>query len=804
MLGNVFLTFYRVTTRHPLYAALDLLGLSFGVAVFVSLSLYVRFETGFESWLPHADEVYLARTRYTMPGKPVRAMDASTAILLETLRSDYPDLAGVRLHETEADILKGAASSREREILVDGDFFTLFDLALIAGDKASALSGPGRVLLSETMARKYLAHGEGVGATIRLRDSEGDATFVVAGILADSPRNTDFHFDIIRLLTPSFIAAQPGWEKWGRLPVQTYLRFSDKAQADRQEAAFDEFVDRHVGDLENGQPMHTLFTYRLQSLRSGHLSDPRSRSALVTLGLVALLALAVAAVNHVNLATGLAGLRAREVAVRRTLGGTRAALACQFLGEAMLTSLVAWIGGLSLTELVLPLLNQAAGLSLSLGYAADGAFFISMMAAVLLLGLLSGIYPAFVLSQFRPAQVLASNRSPSGGRIGLWVREALVMLQFTVVAVFFTVTWGFFSQIDHLKTADLGFRREGLLLTESTSDPAVRLPLLHQVWAAMREVPGVAAVGVGDAAPGKDSGSSMIVVSAAERPDVKISGIRIAIDGDFFSAYGANLLAGRFLDPALAADQEPANGGARHIVLNAKMALQLGFDRPEHAVGHSLSMYGQALEVVGVVGDLRFRSPKIELEGAYFYADPGQANHRVTAIRYEGVPEPEMRARIAEAWRPVAPDVPLELSSVSDSLDKYYAADRIRSRLFGIGAVGAALIGALGLYGMAAFGASRRMLELAIRKVVGATRGAVVKLLVARFLRPVLLANLLAAPIAYWVLSQWLVQFEDRIAITPLPFLASGGAVLVIAMATVAALSFKAASREPARIFRHE
>ncbi|HMA49818.1 MAG TPA: ABC transporter permease, partial [Magnetospirillaceae bacterium] len=369
MLGNVFLTFYRVTTRHPLYAALDLLGLSFGVAVFVTLSLYVRYETSFERWLPHADEVYLARTRYTMPGKPTRAMDASTVMLMETLRSDYPDLSGVRLHETEVDILKGAVSSREREVLADGDFFKLFDLELIAGDKTSALSGPGRVLLSETMARKYLAHGEGVGATIRLRDSEGDATFVVAAILADSPHNTDFHFDIIRLLTPSFIAAQPGWEKWGRLPVQTYLRFSDKAQADRQEAAFDEFVDRHVGDLENGQPMHSLFTYRLQPLRSNHLSDPRSGSALVTLGLVALLALAVAAVNHVNLATGLAGLRAREVAVRRTLGGTRAALARQFLAEAMLTSLLAWIGGLSLTELVLPLLNQAAGLSLSLGYA---------------------------------------------------------------------------------------------------------------------------------------------------------------------------------------------------------------------------------------------------------------------------------------------------------------------------------------------------------------------------------------------------------------------------------------------------
>ncbi|HMA51923.1 MAG TPA: ABC transporter permease, partial [Magnetospirillaceae bacterium] len=327
---------------------------------------------------------------------------------------------------------------------------------------------------------------------------------------------------------------------------------------------------------------------------------------------------------------------------------------------------------------------------------------------------------------------------------------------------------------------------------------------LRQIWAAMREVPGVAAVGVGDAAPGKDGGSSMIVVSVPERADVKVSGIRIAVDADFFSAYGANLLAGRFLDPALAADRETAEGVPRHVVLNARMARQLGFDGPEQAVGRTLSLYGQPLEVVGVIGDLRFRSPKIELEGAYFYVDTGQADHRVTAIRYEGVPESEMRARLTEAWRSVASDIPLELKSAEDSLDKYYAADRIRSRLFGIAAAGAALIGCLGLYGMAAFGASRRMLELAIRKVLGATRGTVVRLLVGRFLRPVLLANLLAAPIAYWVLSQWLVQFEDRIAITPTPFLIAGGAVLAIAMATVAALSFTAASREPGRILRHE
>jgi len=804
MLGNVFLTFYRVTTRHPLYAALDLLGLSFGVAVFITLSLYVRFETSFENWLPHADQIYEARTRYTMPGKPTRTMETSTAQLADALKVDYPDMTSVRIHETEADIRKGEAARRERETIVDADFFKLIDLPFAAGDKATALA-PGRVLLSQAMARKYLAHGEGAGATIRLSDSEGDASYVVSAILADLPRNTDSHFDIVRLMTPSFIAAQNGWDKWGRLPVGTYLRIGDRKQAGRLDAAFDEFVDRHVGTQDNGQPMHSLFTYRLTPLRSAHLSDPRSRGAVVTLGLVALASLVMAAINHVNLATGLAGLRAREVAVRRTLGGTRGSLARQFLLEAMLTSLLAWVGGLSLVELGLPLLNKVAGLSLSLGYAADGTFFASMMAAVLLLGLLSGLYPAFVLSRFRPAQVLASTRSPSGGRFGSWLREVLVMLQFAGVAVFFTLTWGFFAQIAHLKAADLGFRRDGLLVTESTRDPAMTPALLRQVWAAARQMPGVVAVGSADSWPGAEGAHSHVVVAVAGRALEEVSGWRVAIDADFFAAYGASLLAGRVLDPAAAAEGEPSAGVPRHVVLNARMARALGFASPQEAVGQRLEMYGEALEIVGVVGDLRFGSPKIEQEGIYYYAATAKTTSRpAMAVRFEGVAEPEMRERLAEAWRSVAPDIPFEISSAEDNLDKYYAPDRVRSRLIGIAAAGAALIGALGLYGMAAFGASRRMLELAIRKVLGATRGTVVKLLVARFLRPVLLANLLAAPIAYWVLAQWLVQFEDRIAITPTPFLAAGGAVLAIAVATVAALSFTAASREPARILRRE
>ena len=751
-----------------------------------------------------ADEVYLQRIRFTLPGKPAAFTDHTNIFGLETLKEDYPDLVGARMWQDNADIRTGESSARIRQTVVDPDFFQLFDLPLLSGDRAVALSGPGRVLVSESMARKFLRHGEGVGATIRLTDAEGDNSYIVTGILADLPRNSDFNFDIVRLLTPATIAAHPKWQEFGVLPVRTWLRFRDRVEAERMDEQSDDFVDRHMGNRDDGRPMHTLVSNRLLPLTDLHLSDSRSRGALYSLGLVALLSLAVAAINHVNLATALAGMRAREVAVRRTLGGTRRGLALHFLLEAVLTTLLAWIGGLSIVELGLPLLNQAAGLSLSLAYGTDGVFVLSMMAAVVLLGLLSGLYPAFVLSRFKPAQVLAASRFPSGGRFGARVREALVMLQFSVVAVFFILTWGFFAQIDHLQEADLGFHRDGLLVTESTSDPALTPAARRQVWAAMRQIPGVTSVGSAETWPGEEDGFSHVVLSVPERSEIKVSGLRAAVEADFFSAYGASLLAGRVLDPGQPADEQPSGDAPLHVVLNAKMARQLGFDSPGQAVGQVLDLYGKLIEVIGVIGDLRFRSPKTEQEGVYYYAASTAITRHVMAVRFKGADEPEMRARVAQAWRSAAPGIPLDLKSAADSLDKYYAPDRIRSRLIGIAAAGAGLIGCLGLYGMAAFGASRRMLELAIRKVVGATRGTVVKLLVARFLRPVLLANLIAAPIAYWTLSQWLVQFEDRIAITPLPFLASGCAVLTIAVLTVTALSFSAASREPARILRQD
>jgi putative ABC transport system permease protein len=806
MITNILLTYYRVTTRHPLYAALTLLGLSFGIAVFVVVALFVRFESSFEAWLPNADQLYEVQTRWRQPGRPENLIDQTPGLLFDRLRQDYPDLVGTRLWWVDATLHTGGDVAREREQLVDPDFFKLFDLDLVAGDKATALQ-PGRILLTEAMARKYLARGQGVGATIRLTDQEGDRNYIVSAILKDPPRNTDFSFDFVRLIVPGAVDSRIDWQQWGSIFLFTYLRFSDPAAIARQDEAFDGFADRHMGLNKAGAPMHETTSWRLRSVRGAHLRDPQSRQGLRTLELVGILSLAVAAINFVNLATARGGMRAKEVAVRRSLGATRRTLQGQFLAEAVLTTFLAWLGALSLVEISLPIINAAGELGLTLNYRDDGLFLLALMGVLLLFGLAAGLYPALVLSSFQPAQVLAASRTPSGGRSGARVRESLVLLQFVVVIVFFVMTWGFVRQLDHMKTADLGFRHEGLLMTGSTHESRMTPALVRAIWAAFGQVPGVEAVGAGASAPGVDDFNFHWTVTSPLHAEQEVDILHTEIEPTFFQTYEATLLAGRFLDREHADDQVSNLAGSApvNIVINAKALRALGFRRPEEAIDQTLgNAKGAPLRIVGVVGDLRFRSPKKELAAIFYRLNSDQPDHQITAVRYSGVDEAEMRKRLAAAWRSVSPDIPLDLISADDNLGKYTRPDRNRTRLFAVGAGAAALIGGIGLYGMAAFSTSRRLLEMAVRKVLGASRGAIVRLLVGQFMRPVLLANVIAWPIGYGALGNWLTQFNDRIAIGLEPFLIAGGGAALVAVATVFALAVASANAPPGRALRDE
>ena len=824
MLGSTFTAFYRSFTRHPLYALLNLIGLSFGIAVFITLGLFFRYETTYERWLPNIDQLYAVELRWSLNGVTGDPTVHTSGGLFEDLKSDY-QVHGTRILDRGATVHMGALVTSESAQRVDSEFFAVTGIRLIAGDTATALNAPDKVVLTRAMADKYFpgqAPQTLLGKVVRLSDDEGTDTertsgvaYRISGVMETPPDNTDLGFKFVRLLTPAYTSASHGWHNYGSQRLTTLIQ-SDPVAVTHLETLLPAFIDRHAAKDFAPTVPHTLQHLSLYRLGDVHLQDAKTRTNVFALGIVGLLAFFIAAINYVNLATARAGMRAREVAVRKTLGATQGMLRTQFLCEAALTTLVAGLIGLSLVEVSLPLINAAGGLSLKLDYAAQGIPLALAGAFILLAGLAAGLYPAFVLAGFKPAQVLASSRTPAGGRWAIRTREALVVVQFAVVVAFLIMITGFFAQLQHMKTADLGFRRDGVLVTASTYDPGITDGQRDAIWSAFRATPGVTAVTAGWTAPGDDSETdgTSILPDGYTGPTKSIQWVPVG--PGYFDLYGARLAAGRWLDPARGDDQyfhRDASGKrmpavpneVNNVIINRKAVSFLGYASPQAALGRTATFDDtRHIRIVGVIEDMRFHSPKTPLPPTLYFMDPRPFDSAVTGVRYAGVSEAVVRTRLTAAWRSLVPDVPFKIVSASDNLDEYYKPDRNRSNLFSVGAVIAALIGCIGLYGMAAFNTSRRAREIGLRKVLGASSGEVTGLLVGQFLRPVLLANLIAWPIAYFALRQWLSQFEDPIGISPLYFAAATVVAILIALVTVGGLALVNARAEPGKALRHD
>ena len=537
------------------------------------------------------------------------------------------------------------------------------------------------------------------------------------------------------------------------------------------------------------------------------------------LGAVGVLTLILAAVNYVNLATARATLRAREVALRKAVGASQAALVAQFMTEALVTVLFAGLIGLALCELALPAINAAGGTDLRINYLGEESTPLFLAGVVVLVGLGAGVYPAWVLTRFQPAQVLASARSPGGGRASGRVREVLVVLQFAVATAFMVATGVIISQIHYLRVADLGFSRQGVINVNAFGDAQISAAQQTSLLSAWRALPGVVAVTGSDAAPGGGGG---VDTEGFKRPGAPGAGLafqQISTRPDFFRAYGARLLAGRLLDlshgaddtpqgPAIGVDA-PASTLAHSVVINRAAATALGFHNVSDAVGQSVyeaRMQGgfNPLTVAGVVDDLRFYSPRDPIHATVYFLRNQDFRPQIAGVRYAADDPQEIIAWLKAVWRKIAPGAPFSAATIDNNLEAFYRPDEQRARLFSIGSALSVLIGCVGLYGLAAFNTARRFREIGIRKTLGASTTDILKLLLIQILRPVVIANLIAWPIAYAAMRAWLSSFDQRIALNPLFFIFASILALAVACATVIAQSLRLAQSEPAKALHHE
>lgn len=560
-----------------------------------------------------------------------------------------------------------------------------------------------------------------------------------------------------------------------------------------------------------GNDPNQILKLHLVRLRDVHFHDNRTsgssnaadRRVVDSLGLIGVLALVLASINYVNLATARALLRAREVAMRKVLGAARHVLIGQFLTEALVLTACAALVGLALTEGAVPLVNALGGWHVTLAY---GWLLPVLTGVVLVVGIGAGLYPAFVLSGFRPGPTLASSRAPSGGRLGMRVRAILVGAQFAFAVGFAICALVIYAEGAYLRHADRGFQRADLMQVTSLQNKGL-MKRQKALVDAMRDVPGVRSITTSDFAPGgccmNNTNSVWRDGMVGRRPSLAFR----RIGTDYFETYGIHALAGRTFDLAHGEDDFTVGNGPDHthnVVLDETAVHTLGFASPAAAIGQTVHIDPGPLTVIGVVENVRFESghssnsPQI-----YLLSHANPIEDAQAAIRYDGnLTVPTMKTALEHAWKAVAPDVPFEARPVEDILAQFYRPDEQRGELFGVGALISIVIACLGLYGLAAFNVTRRMHEIGIRKTLGASSRQVMTMVLVEFLKPVAIASLVACPAAWLLMRGWLSGFDQRIALSPIYFFTVIAAALGLCVLTVVGQTFRLAHAEPARALR--
>jgi putative ABC transport system permease protein len=829
MWGNYFKVGFRALTKSRTYAVINILGLAIGLAACLLILLYVRYETSYDAWLPDSERVYQVQSIHTDPETgEVTRQQGTHGVVAAPLLKDFPQIEAITRADGESPVfLRNGEATFAPMILADESFFKILQVPFLHGSPATALKGMDSLVISRNEAVRRFGRVNAVGETVTAVRRGEQYSLRVTGVFEDMPRNSHMNLGMVGRMSDQDAAACG----WGCINGTVYLKLkpgADPAEIHRQMPAWEK---RNIPPVDVGGVKVSegdAFDWRLVPVRDVHLSGAEGdeerpgndRRTIWTFGIVALLILGMAAVNFVNLATARASQRAREVALRKVLGANRRQLIIQFLGESLLLTGVALLLALALVELLLPSLSAFLGADLDMGYFGPGGVIVPAVVLLLVVGVAGGLYPAFYLTRYQPADVLRANKSSAEPQGSGRLRSALVVAQFAVSIGLIICTAIIYAQTDYARTTDPGYRREGIIQIANMTRAAV----IDQTETVIRElarVPGVKSV----------AGTNITVASGTTlNTRVQVPGRTNPITigwysahPDFFDTMGIELLAGRKLsrafandngwmpyqpdDVALAAEKAMAQRGL-NVVVNALAARQLGFKTPAEAIGKQVKanqLSDEAgllpLTIVGVVEDSRFRSIREPVEPMIFQ---DRGIYRSLVLRYEaGDPEALMRS-LEQVWKRLAPEVPFEGEFADDQLAELYIADEARAQAFAGFAGLAVLIACLGLFGLAAFTAERRTKEIGIRKVFGARVRDIVQLLAWQFSKPVIVANLLAWPVAWWVMRDWLNSFDTRIDLGPGPFLLAGLLALVIALGTIAGHAMKIARLNPIHALRYE
>ena len=804
MLRNYIKVAVRHLKRQKGYSFINVLSLALGIACSLLILLYIRDELSYDRFHDKADRIYRVTAEQRLVDQVVRNAD----VLIPTakfIREDFPEVEDMVRFVPPGNawmIKYGDKGFYERNFyLADSSVFNVFNVPLLIGNPSTVLSGNDKVVLSESIARKYFGDENPIG---KILDAEGTFHLEVTGVMGDLPANTHLGFDILASFRIQEAYSERPIDEFGWRASYSYILLREGSDPAELEDKLPAFVEKYLGDRYDNK--ETALTLRLQPLTDIHLHShlereltPNSDITYIYLfAAIAVFIIIVACINFMNLATARSAGRAREIGLRKVFGAVRIQVGRQFLVESLVLSGLAVGVALVLVVSSLPWFNMLTGKSLALDADTIGFTLGTVVVLGIVVGLVAGSYPALYLSGLAPIQTLKGPLATGAGSTGM--RKILVVSQFAISITLIICTGIIYNQVDFIRAKNMGLNTDQAVAVPLTFNPVIENSTIYKQR--VKESPYVNQVTMTYILPGHKNAAWPITVGRQEDDEAsKIDMFTSTTDEHFLETFDIELIAGRYFDLAFPSDWI-INGA---VVLNEAAVERLGFNSPEEAVGTTVIWYHERRhgfqkedkvprKIVGVMEDFHYTSLH-EPIGPLVLLPNHLGGHAVIKIDAEYVTIGI--ADIEEAWRQVNPDFAFEYTFVEDTFARLYAAEQKFGRLFISFAVLAVSIACLGLFGLAFFTAERRAKEISVRKVLGATIPTLFGLMSGEFVRLVVVSNLISWPVAFIAMNNWLSGFAYRVSLEWTTFVLSGTIAMVIALITVSFQALKTATTNP-------
>lgn len=818
---NLLLTAWRSLIKSKFFSTLNILGLSIGMTVFLLIAQYVYFERSYEDFIPNRKNIYRVRLDAYLNKELIFSSAENYPGVGPGLLREFPEVTGyTRLYNmgyknnivitNEAATPSPIAFKHKHFMYADSAFLPMMGYPMIAGDPVTALAQPFNAVISEKYAKMYFGNEDPIGKALRLQDDDFvDELVKITGVFKDLPENTHLKFDVLfsyaSLYPRGTWAVERYRDGWRRKDMFTYVSLRQDADPKALEAKFPAIVDKYKPENKQRNGVDVLLLQPIESihLTSNLAEEPETNGdekIVNFLSMIGLFVVIIAWINYINLSTAKALERAKEVGVRKVMGALKFQLIRQFIVESGLINFLAIAIALGLAAAVLPAFNSLSGLSLSLSNLFQ-PWFIGLMAVVWIAGtFMSGFYPAVVLSSFKPVSVLKGKLKNSLS--GILLRKSLVVVQFVASVALIAGTFIVYDQLNFMMSKDLGVNIDQVLVVErpgiASRDRKAFNSSIDVFRDELKKSPSVVGVATSATIPGKQREYKAVVKKYGSPDDQSVTIKFNSMDYDFMDVFKMKLLAGRTFKEDYPTDPDTS------VIVTETTSRIMGYPKSEDAIGQTMSIpgFGWNPIIVGVVNDYHQVSLKKAVDPSVFYCS--KYGGEFYSIRINTQDLGGTIEHVRKSWNTAFPGNPFEYFFLDDYFNKQYENERKFGALFTVFAMLAVVVGCLGLFGLSAYTANQRTKEIGIRKALGSTEKGIFVLLSVDYLKLVGLSILLATPLVWWVMNNWLQGFSYRVTISTLIFVVSGAMVMLVALLAVSHQTIRAAKVNPVDSLRYE